>query len=401
MVPFALNLWEVMTALAPWLLLGAGVSGVIHVFLPSDFVRRHMTGRGSIAKAVALGVPLPLCSCGVIPAALGLKKDGASDGAAVGFLISTPQTGVDSILVSAAFLGWPFAIFKVVAAVVTGMVGGALTESIGGQRKPLAGESDGHSDSHASNWRAFIEHAEDLIRTIWGWLVFGVLVSAAIDTWLPSDGLTQLAEWGPVVAMLVMLFISLPLYVCATASVPIAAALVAGGMPSGAALVFLMAGPATNVATIGTIHQAFGLRILGLYLATIVIGSVSLGMAYDSLFMTSVSSTMVHGEHEAWWAVGSAGILTLLFLRYAWTDATRAYNRWRMGSKPTTGRVVIGVEGMTCGGCVSRLERELNAEDDIDLASVQLNPGEATIDGSLSRDEVIAIIENAGFKAVV
>ena len=104
------HLWSVTSNLAPWLLMGAALSGVIHVVLPHDFVRRHLTGRGSILKAVVLGVPLPLCSCGVIPAGLGLKKDGASDSAAVG-LISTPQTGVDSVLVSAAFLGWPFAIF--------------------------------------------------------------------------------------------------------------------------------------------------------------------------------------------------------------------------------------------------------------------------------------------------
>ena len=397
---FAANLWEVMTALAPWLLLGAAVSGAIHVFLPADFVRRHMTGRGSIAKAVALGVPLPLCSCGVIPAALGLKKDGASDGASVGFLISTPQTGVDSILVSAAFLGWPFAIFKVIAAVATGMAGGALTESFGGDRKPLPGETDRDHDTPSASWRAFIEHAEDLIRTIWGWLVFGVLVSAAIGTWLPNDGLTQLADWGPIVAMLVMLFISLPLYVCATASVPIAAALVAGGMPSGAALVFLMAGPATNVATIGAIQQAFGARILGLYLATIIVGSVSLGMAYDALFTTNVAAAMAHGEHEAWWAVGSAVVLTVLFLRYAVADARSVFNRWRLQSKSASERIVVAVDGMTCGGCVSRLERELNAGAGVDAATVQLDPGKATVQGSLSRDEVVAIIENAGFKAV-
>jgi uncharacterized membrane protein YraQ (UPF0718 family) len=136
MMLLILNIWNVWVELAPWLLLGALVSGVIHVFLPTDFVRRHLTGRGSIAKAVALGVPLPLCSCGVIPAGLGLKKDGASDGAAVGFLISTPQTGVDSVLVAAAFLGWPFALFKVVAATITGMTGGLLTAYMGGESKP-------------------------------------------------------------------------------------------------------------------------------------------------------------------------------------------------------------------------------------------------------------------------
>ena len=114
-------MWEVLLSLAPWMLLGMAIAGILHVALPRGFVRRHLGGRGGVAKAVALGVPLPLCSCGVIPAGLGLKRDGASDGAAVGFLISTPQTGVDSILVSASFLGWPFALFKVLAATITGL----------------------------------------------------------------------------------------------------------------------------------------------------------------------------------------------------------------------------------------------------------------------------------------
>lgn len=398
---FLTNAWDVMLQLAPWLFLGAAVSGLIHVFLPSDFIQRHLTGRGSVAKAVVLGVPLPLCSCGVIPAGLGLKKDGASDGASVGFLISTPQTGVDSILVAAAFLGWPFALFKVAAAAITGMVGGVLTESIGGESKPYNAHSSEHNHGHHSGWEAFLHHAEDLIKPIWGWLVFGIFVSAGIATWIPTEGLTEMAAWGPVVAMLVMLVISLPLYVCATASVPIAAALVAGGMPTGAALVFLMAGPASNVATIGTIQGAFGGRILLIYLGTIVVGSVGLGMAYDAMFTTTVNAGMMHGGHDAWWAVVSAVALTLLFGRYTINDGLRFVNRRRMASAVAADRIVIGIEGMTCGGCVSKLERKLNALDGITAASVQLEPGEAIVDGRVSKETVAALIEDAGFKAVV
>ena len=124
-------IWSILLDLAPWLLLGAGVASALHIWLPPGLLQRHLSGYAGVAKAVALGVPMPLCSCGVIPAGLGLKKDGASDGAALGFLISTPQTGVDSILVSASFLGWPFALFKVGAATVTGLVGGWLVESTG------------------------------------------------------------------------------------------------------------------------------------------------------------------------------------------------------------------------------------------------------------------------------
>ena len=160
---FVEAIWDVMTELSPWLLLGATVAGLLHVILPPDFVRRSLRGRAGTLKAVLLGVPLPLCSCGVIPAGLGLKKDGASNGAAVGFLISTPQTGVDSIFVSASFLGWPFAVFKVASAFVLGLIGGAATDAV----DPGEGAADAsHSAEAKRTIRDGIDHGVDMIRTI-------------------------------------------------------------------------------------------------------------------------------------------------------------------------------------------------------------------------------------------
>ena len=112
------NFWMVMVDLAPWLLLGAAMSGLLHIALPAGFVKRQLSGPSGVLKAVALGIPMPLCSCGVIPTGIGLQRDGASNGAAIGFITATPQTGVDSILVSASFLGWPFALSKVFAALI-------------------------------------------------------------------------------------------------------------------------------------------------------------------------------------------------------------------------------------------------------------------------------------------
>ena len=400
MMLFLSNLWSVMLELAPWLLLGAALSGVIHVLLPGDFIRRHLTGRGSIMKAVLLGVPLPLCSCGVIPAGLGLKKSGASDGAAVGFLISTPQTGVDSVLVSAAFLGWPFAIFKLAAAGVTGLIGGVLTAQLGGPRHELdsAAEQDA-SDEHSS-LAAGLSHADVLIQSIWGWLAVGIIVSAAITTFLPANTLSSWTAWGPVVTMVAVLVVSLPLYVCATASVPIAASLVAGGMPTGAALVFLMAGPASNVATIGAILKGFGPRILTIYLTTIIAGSIGLGILFDTWFSSTLTGSGTHGEHATWWAAASAYLLVGLLLRYAAVDASRWLNGRRMAATQAE-PIVLGVEGMTCGGCVSRLERVLQAADGVTMASVKLDPGQATVMGSLDTEAVARIVNEAGFKPVL
>ena len=399
MVTYGQNVWQIMIALAPWLFLGAAVSGLIHVLLPHDFVQRHLTGRRSILKAVAFGVPLPLCSCGVIPAGLGLNTDGASDGASVGFLISTPQTGVDSILVAAAFLGWPFALFKVLAAAITGFVGGWLTDRFGGEVVPWT-DSEPSSHAHAHHgWREAVEHGEDLIRSIWGWLVIGVLVSAAITSWIPTEGFTSITSWGPVVTLLTVLVISLPLYVCATASVPIAASLVAGGFPTGAALVFLMAGPATNVATIGAIQRAFGQRVLGLYLGTIIVGSVGLGMLFDQLFTTTAVLTTDGEHHEAWWAVATAVALFALLARYAIEDTQQWWSSRTIHQSDTTA-LVVNVSGMPCGGCVNKLRTALHSTEGIDEAVVTLDPGQAIVRGTVNESDVHKVITGSGFNVV-
>ena len=305
-------MWQVWLQLAPWLLLGAAAAGFLHVLLPRDFARRQFRGVSGIAKAVALGVPLPLCSCGVIPAGLGLKKDGASDGAAVGFLISTPQTGVDSLLVSASFLGWPFTIYKCLSALVMGLVGGVATEALDAGEAQEQGALADAAVPHTTV--GFFEHVVDVIRPIWRWIVFGVVASAAITVWVPPDAMAAWTNMHPALMGLSVLLIAVPLYVCATASVPIAAALIMQGMPTGAALIFLMAGPATNVATIGAVKRAFGNRVLGIYLATVVVGSVVLAYVYDAFIPFEALGTAIHEHGHPWWAWASAFVLGALFL---------------------------------------------------------------------------------------
>ena len=382
-------IWDVMLELAPWLLLGALVSALLHKFLPPDFLKRNLTGRGAVLKAVLFGVPLPLCSCGVIPAGIGLKKDGASDGASIGFLIATPQTGVDSVFVAASFLGWPFALFKVAAAGATGLVGGWLTDRFGSVAEPQAASEHGHSDR---SWRGAFDHGLLIIRGIWGWLVFGIVASAAITVLVPQDWLAALSDYGGFPAMVVVLLIAVPLYVCATASVPIAAALVAGGMPAGAALVFLMAGPATNVATLGAIKKTFGLRTTLIYLGTIVVGSMGLGYAFGFLVEATTATSHVHGV--AWWATASAVVLVALLGWFAVDDLRRKL------SSSSAEALEIKVEGMTCGGCSSRLERVLGLVEGVDSVRVVLETRSAHVEGSATEDAVRAAIVGAGFDPV-
>jgi uncharacterized membrane protein YraQ (UPF0718 family)/copper chaperone CopZ len=390
-------MWHILLSLAPWMLLGMAIAGTLHVALPRDLVRREFRGKMGVIKAVALGVPLPLCSCGVIPAGLGLKKDGASNGAAVGFLISTPQTGVDSILVSASFLGWPFAIFKVLSAAVTGIVGGLVADVVEPSKQADAPAAAGPIAPRLGFGDA-VDHGLMILRMIWGWIAVGIVVSAAIEIFVPHEWLTGLTAYGAAVPVLVALAISLPMYVCSTASVPIAAALVAGGMPPGAALVFLMAGPATNVATIGAVFRALGARALAVYLATITAGSIVAALAFDFVLRLGPAvSPHVHGD-EKWWTVASAIVLLGLMAWFAVSGLRRRTARWFSRNEDEQPAIQLGVAGMKCNGCVSKLEKALMAEADVASVEVTLEPGRAVVRGSIDADRVRRIVEQLGFE---
>ncbi len=393
---FTSALWAVMLELAPWLLLGAAVAGLLHVLLPPGFVHRRLRGPRGVLEAVVLGVPLPLCSCGVIPAGLGLKKDGATNGASVAFITATPQTGVDSVLVSASFLGWPFALFKVAVAGITGVIGGLVTDAVAGPGDDLGAPEvvDGRR-----TLRDGVEHGVEILQNIWGWLVFGVLASAAITTFIPPSTFAGFASLGPLGAAAVVLVISTPLYVCATASVPIAAALVAGGMPVGAALVFLLAGPATNVATVGAVYRGFGGKVLGVYLTNIVVGSMIGAWAFEALF--ELGGVAAHGghEHTTWWGLASAVFLAAALAWFAAQDL-----RLWIASKravPSAAQVLeIRVDGMSCGGCVKKLTGRLQDADGVESVEVTLEPGLAVVRGGISPEAAGAVIEEAGFRVV-
>ncbi len=390
-------LWNIWLELAPWLLLGAFAGGLLHALLPAGWLQKHLSGRLGVLKAVFLGVPLPLCSCGVIPVGLGLRKNGASNGAAVGFLISTPQTGVDSILVSASFLGWPFAILKVVVAFVTGLVGGVMADAVApapdSHETPAVPASIGSS----GRVRAVVVHALELIKSIWGWLVIGVIVSAVITWLVPEQSLSDVPGLSGFPALLITLVISLPLYVCATASVPIAAALVASGLPTGAALVFLMAGPATNVATLGAIYRALGGKSLAIYLITIVVGSLVAGLAFNHLIDSSIVTLHTHDHSSGWWRIASAVLLGAIVMWFAIRDLKRIVTKLGRPAETEGTSVSVSVSGMTCDGCAAKLERTLEAHQSISRADVSFADSRATVSGTASRDTVDELVRQAGF----
>jgi len=402
-------LWGVWLSFSPYLSLGALLAGLIHVALPRGFVASYLSGQGGVWRAVLFGVPLPLCSCGVIPVGLGLKRDGASDGAAMGFLISTPQTGVDSILVSGVALGWPFAFAKVLAAIVTGLMGGTLIdlgrseELDEAQRAALVSMSGAHADDETgSALKRLMNHALSVVEPIWGWVLIGVLASALIEVYLPPASLSTLSAYGALGAMGLSLGLSLPLYVCATSSVPIAAALVAKGLPVGAALVFLMAGPATNLATIGAISKALGRRFLLIYLSTITLGAILFGLAFEAFWSAETPQLMAHEHHSPLWQRLIAWATLGLFV---WLMIERLARAWRArvilgGASEREGAITFGLTGVSCGGCVRKIERTLGERAEISGVSVSRDPDEVTITGKISKQLARELLEGAGFGVI-
>jgi hypothetical protein len=203
--------------------------------------------------------------------------------------------------------------------------------------------------------------------------------------------------------MFVTLLIAIPLYVCATASVPIAAALVASGMPTGAVLVFLMAGPATNVATLGAVYRTLGRRPLAIYLTTVILGSILCGWAFDSVLGTGASGAGHDHQMTAWWSVASAILLLAWMGRFTLQDALRLKNRWFSSPSPGQGLargpiISLGVQGMTCQGCVAKLEKTLTGDERVQSASVTLKPGRVVIEGDISEGHARKLVKQAGFR---
>ena len=319
---------HLINEMSPYLLLGFLIAGLMHAFIPGKYYTRYLSKDNfrSVVNAALLGIPLPLCSCGVIPTAMSLHKEGASKGAVVSFLIATPQTGIDSIVATYSLMGLPFALLRPVVALLTALFGGLLEQA------PLLLPRGGGKNSHSSNitegaaeecpcccqhkkeehqghckekesgdhccchraeaeagmsfWQkigvalryAFVDMVEDIGK----WLVIGLVVAAMITVLVPDEFFAVFAgnTW---LSILLVLVISVPMYICATGSIPIAVALMLKGLTPGAALVLLMAGPAVNMASILVIRQRMGMRTLVVYLVAIVMGAVLAGIGIDYL----------------------------------------------------------------------------------------------------------------------
>ncbi len=285
---------EVLASLAPFLLLGFTVAGLLHAFVPPRIMARALGGTGlrGIVAGAAIGIPLPLCSCGVVPVAVELRKRGASRGATASFLVATPETGVDSIATSVAVLHPLMVVFRPVAALITAIASGVAVERLSTPPQTAADSADGcceHGEEDitgdARGIRGGLRYAfDDLFAEVAVYLLPAILITAALTVWLDVPTAVTAAIGSPFVQMLVLLGLGIPVYVCATAATPIAAALIVAGFSPGAALVFLLAGPATNLMTISAVVNMLGRRAAVVYCATIAITSLAFGALLDAIY---------------------------------------------------------------------------------------------------------------------
>lgn len=406
--------WLVTTQMAPWLLLGFLIAGLLSVYVSPVWLQRHLGGKGlrPVWKAAVLGVPLPLCSCGVIPVGASLRRHGASRAAVTSFLISTPQTGVDSIAVTGALLGPVYALLRPLIALLTGVLGGALVR-IGeknSMEQPVQAAEDPQPAPHGRIAAALRYGFETLPRDIGKTLLIGLTGAALITALVPAGALSGLLGGG-LLPILAMMAVSIPVYFCATGSVPLVAGLLHAGVSPGAALTLLIAGPTTNAAMTVMLVKILGRRAAMIHLATVAGSAVAGGLALDAVLAGSdLQIPALHMTH----CHESIGLLRhlgagLLVVNLAWVFGRRRPNGSSTARSEVSGpagqadgglRITLRVDGMRCAQCQRSIETALGRRPGITQVAVDLERGRVAVHGSgIDARALIADLDALGYAA--
>lgn len=404
--------WNVLGDMSPYLLFGFFVAGILSVYIPPELVERHLGGGGPwpLFKASLFGVPLPLCSCGVIPVAASLRRHGASRPATTAFLLSTPQTGADSVLVTFSLLGPVFAVFRPLAAFASGLIGGGIVAVVSPREETegrLPTRCEGaccSGDGGRGRLRRALGYGfGTLPRDIGRALVIGLVVAGIITALVPKQFFAEYLGRGTG-AMLVMMAAGIPVYVCATASVPVAAALIAKGVTPGAALVFLMTGPATNAATVATVWRTMGGRTAAAYLFSVAGTALGSGLLLDYVFKAAGEAASAETLWMLPWfvkypaAIGLLAVLGVAFLKRFKGTATAEDSREREEEEGMQS-VTLEVVGMTCEHCVRNVRRALESVHGVASVTVELRRGEAGIHGpELDVAALSKAVKDAGYE---
>lgn len=432
---FPLVTWHLLAEMAPYLLIGFAAAGLLSVFLPRDRVQQWLGGRGpkAVVRATLVGVPLPVCSCGVIPIAAGLRKQGAGMGPTAAFLASTPQTGVDSVAATWGLMGAGFAWLRVAVAFVSGWLAGLVVgafskgaetnreeaEQATGSRCCSEKDSCCQQSNGSHPWRqalryGFITMPRDLGKP----LTLGIVLAGLFATIIPHDFFA--ADWAQGwLAYLAVTMLAVPLYVCSTGTIPFAYVLVEAGLPAGAALVFLVAGPATNVATLTAMAKVLGRRVIGLYLASILAVSWSAGALFDALggSISSPGGLSGHFHLSPEWWMEISGVILIAVMAYAlWprrkktiktattthasTEATEPTGQvYEAGVLKREGVTELRIDGMHCGGCARKVGEAIMSTSGVEGVRVESVSGRTIVYGKkVCQCTLEVAVRQAGFQ---
>ncbi|MDE6282989.1 MAG: SO_0444 family Cu/Zn efflux transporter [Muribaculaceae bacterium] len=415
---FLYSLIDILNEMSPYILLGFLIAGLLHEFVKPETMSRHLSGNGwkPVIKAAMLGVPLPLCSCGVLPTAVGLHRQGASKGATTSFLIATPQTGVDSIAATYSLLGLPMAILRPIAALAGGFAGGMGVTLLANDDKTgetvascstiataASVEQDNASDVHKPWYTRLTEAVRyglvEMVASVGKWLVIGLIIAALITVFVPDQFLVSLSD-RPLLAMLAMIIIAIPMYVCATGSIPIAMSLMMKGLNPGAAFVLLMAGPAANFASMMVLGRAIGKKATAIYTGSVIVTALFFGLIVDYFFPAEWFANLggkaacTHSCHTDFGLFETGCSVLLVFLLIYSYFKTRNHSHQINTSDMTK---TFKIDGMSCNHCRMTVEKAISAVPGVEKVVVDLSGGVATVDGTYDNTAIFKAVRDSGF----
>lgn len=396
--------WALWVDLAPYLVLGFFLAGLLHEVFGEATVRRHFSSNrfSSVLKATLLGIPLPVCSCGVIPLAESLRKDGASKGATLAFLVSTPTSGVDSILATYGMMGPFFAVMRPLAGLLSGLGIGAAARVLDKEEKPA--EKRVVATAPGRRGRFGVRALRDMMEYGFGqlprdtgkWVLIGTLAGGLLTALIPAGFIESHLD-SQFLQYLVALFMSVPLYVCATGSIPLVLALMSSGVMPGAAMIFLIAGPATNTVTVTFLLRRMGWKITTLYLAMISLVAVALGLFTDWFFSRSAVGDALHLHHhsagQSWWEIALAVVLLALVLWQIY------FLRWFRGTTggERQGETTVLVPDMSCRVCQRKIHDRLTSLPGLNDLTVDLDRKEVCFPDGRQRQLVLEELQRLGY----
>lgn len=329
---FLQNIWHFTNLISFYILFGLLFAGVIKQVISDDYIKKHIgkDSLGAVFKAAILGIPLPLCSCSVIPFASSLQKSGASKSALQTFLIATPITGVDSIMATYGAFGWFFTLYRVISSVCISLLAGFLSmlfvkekpiTSLWGVAKPKA--TPLLLKQITPNQKPFVKRVfsyafDMLFKGIAKSLLIGIVLGAFFASIIPKE-FSDFFTDNLLLSYLFLILISAPMYVCALTSLPIGLTLILTGFSPGSAFVFLSAGPATNLVTISVVKNILGSKSLFIYLFSVIFGSVFFAYMLDLLFFENIKdikNSMIEEENISYLDMFSSLLMFGLFARY-------------------------------------------------------------------------------------